>query len=95
MKYEVTAGRYRADSGSEQNEPDFVQGSLIYGLNNSVTLFGGVTAAQDYQAMNSGAGLSLGIVGSLSADVTLAKTRLDDDTQHNLPVLSPALLREN
>lgn len=82
MKYEVTAGRYRADSGSEQNEPDFVQGSLIYGLNNSVTLFGGVTAAQDYQAMNSGAGLSLGIVGSLSADVTLAKTRLDDDTQH-------------
>ncbi|MBA3110825.1 fimbrial biogenesis outer membrane usher protein [Salmonella enterica] len=81
MKYEFTAGRYRADSGSNQKEPDFAQGSLIYGLNNAMTLFGGVTASKDYQALNTGAGIALGALGAISADVTLAKTQLDNDTQ--------------
>lgn len=80
MKYEFTAARFRADSGSSQNEPTFTQGSLIYGLNNSVTLFGGVTASGDYQAANTGAGIALGTLGSLSADVTFAKATLDNDT---------------
>ncbi|MEX3022579.1 fimbria/pilus outer membrane usher protein [Kluyvera sp. STS39-E] len=83
FKYEVTAGRYRADSDSGQHEPAFAQGSLIYGVHNAITLFGGVTAAQDYQALNSGAGVALGEFGSLSADVTVAKTTLDNDTQHS------------
>lgn len=83
MKYEITAARYRADSGSDQNEPLFVQGSLIYGLNNSMTLFGGLTASDDYQAVNSGAGIALGSFGTLSADVTAAKTQLDNGTQSN------------
>ncbi|EMV7410218.1 fimbrial biogenesis outer membrane usher protein [Enterobacter soli] len=81
LKYEVTAARYRADSGSGQKEPTFVQGSAIYGLNNIMTLFGGVTASEDYQAVNSGAGIALGALGSLSADVTVAKTRLDNDEE--------------
>jgi len=80
MRYEVTAGRYRADSGSGQNEPDFVQGSLIYGINNAITLFGGVTAAEDYQAFNAGAGIALGTLGSISADVTQARAQLDNNT---------------
>ena len=79
VKYEVTAARYRADSGSDQNEPIFAQGSVIYGLSNAITLFGGVTAAEDYQAINAGAGIALGPVGALSADVTVAKTQLDND----------------
>lgn len=83
MKYEITAARYRTDSGSGQNEPLFVQGSLIYGLNNSITLFGGMTASDDYQAVNSGAGIALGSLGTLSADVTAAKTQLDNGTQSN------------
>ncbi|WP_253377747.1 fimbria/pilus outer membrane usher protein [unidentified bacterial endosymbiont] len=82
LKYEVTAARYRADSGSDQKEPAFVQASAIYGLNNTMTLFGGLTASEDYQAINSGAGVTLGVLGSLSADVTVAKTRLDNDEQH-------------
>ena len=81
MKYEFTAARFRADSGSSQNEPTFTQGSLIYGLNNYMTLFGGVTASEDYLAANAGAGIALGAMGSLSADVTYAKTTLDNDTQ--------------
>ncbi|EDZ3573665.1 fimbria/pilus outer membrane usher protein [Salmonella enterica] len=83
VKYEVTAGRYRADSDGEQNEPDFVQGSLIYGLNNTATLFGGVTAAKDYQAVNAGVGVSLGDIGAVSVDVTHADTTLDNDTKHS------------
>ncbi|MCX5574095.1 fimbrial biogenesis outer membrane usher protein [Enterobacter sp. E-TC7] len=81
LKYEFTAARYRADSGSDQKEPLFVQGSVIYGLNNTVTLFGGLTASEDYQALNSGAGIALGPLGSLSADVTMAKTRLDNNDE--------------
>lgn len=81
LKYEFTAARYRADSGSDQNEPLFVQGSAIYGINNSMTLFGGITASDDYQAVNTGAGIALGSLGTMSADVTAAKTRLDNDTE--------------
>jgi len=82
IKYEMTAGRYRADSGSEQKEPDFLQGSMIYGLNNLLTWFGGLTLSKDYSAANTGFGVALGPLGSLSADVTLADARLDDDSRH-------------
>ena len=80
-KYEFTAARYRADSGSDQNEPVFAQSSLIYGLNNTMTLFGGMTASEDYQAVNTGTGIALGTLGSISADVTVAKTHLDNETE--------------
>lgn len=57
-------------------------GSMIYGLNNLLTWFGGLTLSKDYNAANTGAGLALGPLGSLSADVTMADTRLDDNSQH-------------
>lgn len=82
MKYELTAGRYRADSGSDQKEPDFLQGSVIYGVNNLLTWFGGLTLSQDYNALNTGAGIALGPLGSLSTDVTAADTTLDDGSKH-------------
>lgn len=79
VKYEVTAARYRAANGSDEKEPEFSQASLIYGLNNSTTLFGGFTGSQDYQAGNLGVGIALGDFGALSADVTLARATLDND----------------
>lgn len=82
VKFEMTAGRYRADSASSQKEPEFLQGSAIYGFNNFMTWFGGLTLSQDYNAANTGAGVSLGPLGSLSADVTLARTHLDNDSEH-------------
>lgn len=82
LKYEVTAGRYRADNGQEADEPLFFQGSVIYGLTNALTLYGGSTFSPDYLALNSGAGLSLGQLGSLSADVTWARARLDNGETH-------------
>lgn len=77
LKFEATVARYRADEGADANEPLFVQSSLIYGLNNISTLFGGVTASPDYYALNAGSGIALGTLGSLSADVTLARANLD------------------
>lgn len=83
VKYEVTAARYRANNNSGDKEPMFVQGSAIYGLNNIFTLFGGLTAAEDYQAGVGGVGVALGTIGSVSADVTWAKTTLDNGEQHD------------
>lgn len=80
VRYEATAGRYRTSSDDE-NEPFFLQGSAIYGVNNSVTLFGGVTASEDYLAFNTGAGVALGELGSLSADITTARTTLDNGVE--------------
>lgn len=79
IKYEITAARYRAASGSDEKEPEFVQASLIYGLNNAATLFTGVTSSVDYQAANAGVGIALSDLGALSIDVTAARASLDDD----------------
>ena len=81
LKFEATAGRYRADNDFHANEPLFIQGSAIYGLNNYLTLFGGVTGSDKYTAANLGVGVTLGELGSLSADVTHAQTTLDNDEQ--------------
>lgn len=79
IKYEGTVARYRADGGTDANEPLFSQGSVVYGLNNISTLYGGITASKDYYAANAGTGLALGSLGSVSADITLAHARLDND----------------
>lgn len=83
LKYEFTVARYRGDNGLNVNEPLFAQGSLIYGLNNYFTLFGGSTLSEDYLAFNGGTGLALGRLGAISADVTWAKARLDSGKKSN------------
>ncbi len=77
LRFEATAGRYRADSGSDESEPLFVQSSAIYGVNNRFTIYGGATIAENYLSAMSGAGLNLGQFGSLSADVSAAHTDTD------------------
>lgn len=79
VDYEVTLARYRADNGRETKEPEFAQGSLSYGINNYLTLFGGLTASEDYVALNGGVGVALGSLGAISTDVTWADTTLDND----------------
>lgn len=81
VKFEMTAGRFRANNNQNSNEPLFTQGSVIYGLNNYLTLFGGMTAAENYIATNMGAGIALGKLGALSADVTNARATLDNEQQ--------------
>lgn len=82
IRYEMTVGRYRADDNHASNEPFFAQSSVIYGVNNVLTFFGGVTTSPDYQAFNSGTGVVLGELGSISTDVTFARTHLDNNQQH-------------
>ena len=81
LKYEITAGRYQPDNSQQAKKPMFGQGSVIWGINNYLTLFGGVTGAENYAAANAGVGLALGSLGSISTDVTHARATLDNDSQ--------------
>lgn len=81
FNYELTAGRFRSDSSQHDNEPLFIQISSVYGLNNLVTMYGGVTGSENYLSSNVGAGIALGSFGSLSADVTSARATLDNGKQ--------------
>lgn len=79
LRFETTVGRYRADNESGDREPVFAQGSAIYGVNNRLTLYGGATFAENYSAAVAGSGVNLGHYGSLSADVTAAQTRSENE----------------
>lgn len=81
LRFETTVGRYRADSGSDDKEPSFFQGSAIYGVNNRLTIYGGTTLAEEYLSGVTGVGVNLGQFGSISADVTMAQAQsLDGET---------------
>lgn len=79
LKYALSAGQYRqARQGSPT--PYFAQTSLAYGMPYGFTLYNGFLLAADYQAGALGIGMGLGSMGSVSADVTQAKTRFEDNT---------------
>lgn len=79
LKYELTAGRYDGELTKGSRESTFLLGTLVYGLQNGITTFGGALLAKDYQALNAGAGISLADWGAVSADIThsIAKMRID------------------
>ncbi|MBJ7223484.1 MULTISPECIES: fimbrial biogenesis usher protein [unclassified Brenneria] len=81
VKYALTAGQYRSNY-SQQDKPEFAQGTLIWGLPAGVTLYGGSQLADDYQSMALGAGKNLGEWGAFSADVTQAYSTLADGSDH-------------
>ncbi|KAA8995380.1 fimbrial biogenesis usher protein [Affinibrenneria salicis] len=81
VKYSLTAGKYRSNY-SQQEKPEFGQGTLIWGLPGGVTLYGGTQMAKKYQSGALGAGKNLGDWGALSADVTQAYSKLADDSRH-------------
>ncbi|AOM39921.1 fimbria/pilus outer membrane usher protein [Xenorhabdus hominickii] len=74
LRYSLALGKYKPNS-HRSKEPYFMQGTLIYGVSNHVTAYGGTTLAKDYQSIALGTGYSLSDWGSLSFDVTYAKTR--------------------
>lgn len=75
IKYDVVAGRYR--SGNRRySSPFFTQGTVVAGLADGYTLYGGTQLADDYTAFASGAGVNLGDLGALSLDFTHARSRL-------------------
>lgn len=82
LKYALTAGKYRSGS-SDSDEPRFGQLTAIYGLPHAITVYGGTLYSDDYQSAAAGLGFGLGELGSLSADMTAAHTRLNNDDAHN------------
>lgn len=73
VKYSLSAGGFHAGK-DESRTPAFIQSTLFYGLPAAFTLFGGTQLADDYHALALGVGHSLGELGSLGTDVTLAGT---------------------
>lgn len=78
LKYSLSGGEYRTTKDNAQ-KPSFGQGTLAWGVSNTLTLYGGMLGADNYLAGVLGAGLSFGEIGSLSADVTLADSKLKQD----------------
>jgi len=82
LKYSITGGKYRAYS-SNVATPDFLQASIIYGLNSFQTLYTGTQLADNYRSLLAGVGQGLGEWGSVSLDVTQAGSTLQDASKHS------------
>lgn len=76
FKYSLAAGRFRGNEG--EDEPDFAQGTAVYGLPYGVTVYSGAQASTFYHALLAGVGADLGRIGSASVDVTTARTAFND-----------------
>jgi outer membrane usher protein len=74
LRYSASAGRYRSNGGGRT--PEFVQSTVQYGVGNTSTLYGGALVAENYQSGSLGVGQNLGVIGSLSLDVTHANSHL-------------------
>lgn len=66
IKYHLATGRYN-DKNSKFH-PEFLQGTVAWGLSNRLTAYTGIITAEDYFSGGVGVGLGLGELGSLSAD---------------------------
>jgi outer membrane usher protein len=80
MKYDLVAGTLRGTR--YQDSPNFVQGTLAWGLPGGLTVYGGVQNAQKYEAYSLGLGQNLGSWGAVSMDMTTANSILPDDSRH-------------
>ncbi|EBP3213522.1 fimbrial biogenesis outer membrane usher protein [Salmonella enterica subsp. indica] len=76
LKYSLAGGKYRDSDGGE--EPGFGQMTLAYGLPYGITAYGGALGASMYQSALLGIGADLQRFGSLSVDVTVARTAFND-----------------
>lgn len=75
-KYSLAAGKFRDPDVHE--EPEFGQGTAVYGLPYGITVYGGALGASMYQAGLIGIGADLHSMGSVSMDLTAAKADLDN-----------------
>lgn len=80
-KYQITAGQYRSGSGAEL--PYFGQLTYTLGLNNFLTPYAGVLAAEDYHSVAGGTAWSLGNWGAVSADLSYARNTLFSGRQED------------
>jgi outer membrane usher protein len=81
FKYDVVMGDFRSGN-NQQDKPFFTQGTLVAGLPNGYTAYGGTQLAERYTAVALGAGKNLGDWGAISLDLTHARSKLADDSEH-------------
>ncbi|WP_367351618.1 fimbria/pilus outer membrane usher protein [Achromobacter animicus] len=79
-RYSVTAGQYRTPQTADR--PLMAQATVQHGINNLVTAYGGLTAAQGYGAVLGGAALNTDF-GAFGLDITQAATRLPKEKNRN------------
>ncbi|KWI48446.1 usher CupC3 [Burkholderia pseudomultivorans] len=82
LRYSFAVGRYRSQG---QSSPKFTQGTLVYGVSNNVTGYGGLIAADDYVAAALGVGMNTRF-GGLSLDVTSSRSRTSAGTRQGQSV---------
>lgn len=81
VKYAVSAGEYHSGN-DDQDNPQFGQATIIWGLKNGYTVYGGTQFSDNYRSIAMGLGKNLGSWGALSADITEAHSTLSDDSQY-------------
>lgn len=80
LRYHVAAGEYRGN-GADRATPGFAQGTLVYGLSDNLTAYGGALASEDYHAVNLGVGVNSAL-GGMSLDITRSESRPDNGPAH-------------
>jgi outer membrane usher protein len=70
IRYAFSVGQYR---GHSQTRPKFAQGTLVYGVSDNLTGYGGLIGAQNYAAIALGVGYNSRF-GGLSFDVTHSRS---------------------
>lgn len=73
-KYAIAAGTYRSITGS--SAPPVAVGSVIQGVSNSVTLYGGTVLSDSYKSLTSGIAVGGKVWGALALDATEAENKL-------------------
>lgn len=81
LKYAFTAAKYRS-SNDQQDDIDFVQGTMIWGLPHGITVYGGTQLSDNYTSVALGSGVNMGDFGALSMDITQADSTLVDESTH-------------
>lgn len=76
-KYDFVAGRSQIEGASRQS--DFLQANYQYGLNNTLTLYGGAMLADKYRAFTVGTGWNTAL-GAISLDVIQSHSEQDNGT---------------
>lgn len=79
LRYSLAVGQYDSNA-DHQASPAFTSGTLVYGVSERLTGFGGLQWAEDYQAGNVGAGVNTGF-GAISADLTQSSSQVREQTR--------------
>lgn len=80
-KYELTGGRYNGKYTNHSRNADFVLLTGVYGLPKNITVYGGTLLSKDYYTASGGAGVSLGDIGAVSADITHSSARFEQGSR--------------